>query len=133
MSLTPIGADWYVNALETLSLNETDEYSVIIDLKLALLTHYRVIGKEEEYAILVEKLTENKSHFKPEQVRRFYYDCCLMASSKMEYEKLRKYLSEWIVFDTDFIGALWKSAMLMEADLTRIMVSSEPTNQLKMW
>lgn len=117
VSLTPIGTEWYVKALEELSFDEYDELGVTIDLKLALLTHYRVIGKEEEYASLVEKLNEYKNQFKPEQVRRYYYDRCLMASSKMEYNTLRTYLSEWQVFDTDFVGALWKSAMLMEADL----------------
>lgn len=117
VSLTPIGADWYVSAIETLSFEEQDDKNIIIDLKLALLNHYRVIGKEEEYTELVEKLSGYKGQFKPEQIRRFFYDRCLMASSKMQYEQLRTYLTEWQVFDTDFVGALWKSAMLMEADM----------------
>lgn len=117
VSLTPIGAEWYVNALEALSFDDCDDIGVVIDLKLALLTHYRLIGKEKEYTTLVTKLNEHKSQFKPEQIRRFCYDRCLMASSKMEYNNVRSYLSEWQVFDTDFVGALWKSAMLMEAGM----------------
>ena len=117
VSLTPIGADWYVNALEALTLDETDNESIVIDLKLALLTHYRIVGNELPYNDLVDQLVSRKSTLRPEQLRRFYYDRCLMASSKMLYSDLHTYLSEWLVFDTDFVGALWKSAMLMEANL----------------
>ena len=117
VSLTPIGVDWYVNALEELTLDDTENESVVIDLKLSLLTHYRIVGKELQYVELTEQLVSRKSQLKPEQLRRFYYDRCLMASSKMQYNELRTYLSEWSVFDTDFVGVLWKSAMLIEANM----------------
>ena len=117
VSLTPIGADWYVNAIEALTLDDTENESIVIDLKLALLTHYRIVGDELSYSELGDQLVSHKSKLRPEQLRRFYYDRCLMASSKMQYSNLRTYLSEWPVFDTDFVGALWKSAMLMEANM----------------
>ena len=117
VSLTPIGADWYVNALEELTLDDTENESIVIDLKLALLTHYRIVGDELSYGELVNQLINHKNKLRPEQLRRFYYDRCLMASSKMQYSDLRNYLSEWPVFDTDFVGTLWKSAMLMEANM----------------
>lgn len=117
VSLTPIGVDWYINALEALTFDNTDNESVVIDLKLALLTHYRIVGKELQYVDLTNQIVIRKSKLKPEQLRRFYYDQCLMASSKMQYIELRTYLSEWSVFDTDFVGALWKSAMLIEANM----------------
>jgi len=117
VSLTPIGAEWYVNALEALTLDDTENESIVIDLKLALLTHYRIVGNELPYSELVDQLISHKSKLRLEQFRCFYYDRCLMASSKMQYSDLRTYLSEWTVFDTDFVGALWKSAMLMEANM----------------
>lgn len=117
VSLTPIGTDWYVNALEALKLDDTENESIVIDLKLALLAHYRIVGNELLYSELFDQLISHKSKLKPEQLRHFYYDRCLMASSKMQYGDLRTYLSEWPVFDTDFVGALWKSAMLMEANM----------------
>lgn len=117
VSLTPIGADWYVNALEALKLDETENESIVIDLKLALLTHYRIVGNEIPYSELVDLLVSHKSKLRPEQLRRLYYDRCLMDSSKMQYSDLRTCLSEWPVFDTDFVGALWKSAMLIEANM----------------
>lgn len=117
VSLTPIGTDWYVNALEALTFDDTENESIVIDLKLALLTHYRIVGDESAYSELVGQLVSHKSKLRPEQLRRFYYDRCLMASSKMQYSDLRTYLSEWPVVDTDFVGALWKSAMLMEANM----------------
>ena len=117
VSLTPIGAEWYVSALEALTLDDTENESIVIDLKLALLTHYRIVGNELPYSELVDQLVNHKSKLRPEQLRLFYYDRCLMASSKMQYSDLRTYLSEWTVFDTDFVGSLWKSAMLMEANM----------------
>jgi hypothetical protein len=117
VSLTPIGADWYVNALEALTLDDAENESIVLDLKLALLTHYRIVGDELAYSELVAQLVSHKSKLRPEQLRRFYYDRCLMAASKMQYSDLRTYLSEWPVVDTDFVGALWKSAMLMEANM----------------
>lgn len=117
VSLTPIGAEWYVNALEALTLDDAENGIIIVDLKLALLTHYRMVGDELSYSELVDQLVRHKSKLGLEQLRRFYYDRCLMASSKMRYGDLRTYLSEWPVFDTDFVGALWKSAMLMEANM----------------
>ena len=126
ISLTPIGIDWYIKAIEALSLDGQEEWGLLFELKLALLTHYRVIGKEEEYAKLVTELIKYKNTFSPIQIRYFFYDRCLMASSKMQYGELKKLLSEWTVFDTDFVGVLWKSSMLMEADMR-----SEALNMLK--
>lgn len=116
-SLTPISADWYVKALDALSLDNLEDRDILIDLKLTLLTHYRVSGKEEEYFALNMRLRDCMSQFKPVQVRRYYYDRCLMASSRMDYAQLKIYLAEWQVYDTDYVGALWKSSMLMEAGL----------------
>lgn len=126
VSFTPIGIDWYVKAVESISLDVQEERGLVVELKLALLTHYRIIGKEEEFAALVTELSKHKTIFSPTQIRYFFYDRCLMASSKMQYGDLKKLLSEWTVFDTDFVGALWKSAMLMEADMR-----SEALNLLK--
>lgn len=116
ISMTPIGIDWYVKAIEDLSLDNEDCINWVIDLKLALLKHYREIGKEEEYEELTKHLKAHGMQMKPEQTRKFYYDLCLMASSRMEYEQLRTYLTNWHVYETDFVGAIWKAAMLMEAD-----------------
>ena len=116
VSMTPIGIDWYVKAIEDLSLEDTDNINQVMDLKLALLRNYREEGQEEAYDELVNLIEAHKGAMRQEQLRRFVYDRCLMASSKMEYDKLRTLLGDWQVFETDFVGALWKGAMLMEAD-----------------
>lgn len=116
VSLSPIGFDWYVKAIEKLTFNNPQQMVVVADLKLALLKYYRVVGKEKEYEALVAELQSRKDQLTLEQTRRFYYDQCLMASSQMEYEQMRELLSGWQVYETDFVGALWKAAMLMEVD-----------------
>ena len=116
VSLSPIGFDWYVKAIEELTFNNLQLMVFVADLKLALLKYYREVGKEDEYEALVADLLPLKDQLTQEQTRRFYYDRCLMASSQMKYAKMRELLSEWQVYETDFVGVLWKAAMLMEAD-----------------
>lgn len=117
VSFTPIGVEWFVSALEKLSVNQSEQSYQILDLKLALLKHYRIVGKETEYNNLSTELNGCLSILKTEQLRRFYYDRCLMASSKMDFRELRSLLTDWKVYETDFLGALWKSAMLIEANM----------------
>lgn len=116
VSLTPIGTEWYVSALEGQDLDMAGYEPLVMDLKLSLLNHYRIIGDEDKYNALVNILGQRKQVMKPNQLRRFFYDRCLMASSKMQNATLRSLLSDWQVFETDFEGAMWKSSMLMEAD-----------------
>lgn len=125
VSMTPIGVDWFVNAVTDIDLDSEGDKAMKIELKLSLLSYYRFKGMEEDYETLRGKLQEKQGLMNVVQQRRFIYDQCLMASSKMEYEALRKLLSSWNVSKTDFVGALWKSAMLMDA-----MVSSEAVNML---
>ena len=116
ISLSPIGFDWYVNAIEKLTFNNPRQMVIVSDLKLVLLKYYREVGKENEYEALVAELLSRKDQLTQDQTRRFYYDRCLMASSQMKYEQMKELLSGWQVYETDFVGALWKAAMLMEAD-----------------
>lgn len=114
VSLTPVGVEWYISVLEFLDFNSSEYEVYIIDLKLTLLIYYRIVGKETEYDALTKELEKRKAEMNTTQLRRYFYDRCLMASSKMQYDLLGNMLTEWQVFETDFVGALWKSAMLME-------------------
>ena len=115
VSITPIDVDWFVKAVTDIDIDSEEEKSITIDLKLSLLNYYRFNGMEEDYEALQSKLLEKQGLMTVMQKRRFFYDQCLMASSKMEYDTLRSLLSKWHVTKTDFVGALWKASMLMDA------------------
>ena len=114
ISLTPIGIDWYIQAISDLSFDDDKNLSLIIDIKLSLLTYYRINGMEEKYAELRSLLNKCVGRLSTLQSRKFIYEQCLFASAKMQYDELNALLSNWTVYETDFVGALWKSSVLME-------------------
>ena len=115
VSMTPIGVDWFLEAITDLDLDTEEEKDIVIDLKLSLLNYFRFTGQEEEYERLRDKLRTHQASMSAMQQRSFFYCQCLMASSRMESEELKKILSNWNVPRTDFVGSLWKAAMLMDA------------------
>lgn len=120
ISNTPIGVDWYVDMLTVIPLS-SEEYvgetqQMVIELKLALLRHYRKHGRLEEFNTLVSGLESLLSLFKEPQIRLFYYERCLCAASYLDYGKLGTLINQWDVASTDYTGVLWKSCMLVEMD-----------------
>lgn len=120
ISNTPIGVDWYVDMLTDIPLS-SEEYlgetqQMVIELKLALLRHYRKHGRLEEFGTLVSDLETILSFFKEPQIRLFYYERCLCAASYLDYGKLGSLINQWNVALTDYTGVLWKSCMLAEMD-----------------
>ena len=118
ISNTPIGVDWYVDAIADAPM-VSEEYcgetsQMVIELKLALLRHFRKHGQYEGFNSLVSELEQKQSLFKEPQVRLFNYERCLCAASLLDYEKLETLINQWEVASTDYIGALWKACMLVE-------------------
>ena len=129
ISNTPIGVDWYVDMLTEISLC-SEEYlgeiqQMVIELKLALLRHYRKHGQQEKFNTLVSNMESILSLFKEPQIRLFYYERCLYAASCLDYGKLGALINRWDVATTDYTGVLWKSCML--AEMNRI---NEAVNML---
>lgn len=116
VTLTPMNVDWLVEALEAIPLEEIADNPMLGDVKLTLLSYYRLVGKEPEYENLANALDKHKNELKPFQLRRLSYDRCLMALSRLEHEKVNTILNSWQVYETDFVGALWKAAVMAEVD-----------------
>lgn len=120
VSNTPIGVDWYIETIMAIPLSSEDylgeTQQMVIELKLALLRHYRKHGQQEEFDMLVSDLESILSLFKAPQIRLFYYERCLCAASCLDYGKLGVLINQWDVSSTDYVGVLWKSCMLAEMD-----------------
>lgn len=116
VTLTPMNVDWMVEAFEAIPMEEMVDNAMLGDVKLSLLSYYRLVGKEREYEKLAIALDKQKNELKPFQLRRLCYDRCLMALSRLDYEKVNTILNSWQVYETDFVGALWKAAVMAEVD-----------------
>lgn len=118
ISNTPIGVDWYVNALAIIPY-VSDSYQgetlqMVMELKLALLGHYRKHGQREEFKAVETEIDNNSTILKEPQARLFYYERCLFAASCLDYARLGTLLSQWEVSQTDYVGVLWKASMMVE-------------------
>lgn len=116
VTLTPMNVDWMVEAFEDIPIEEIADNAMLVDVKLSLLSYYRLVGKELEYENLATTLDKYKNELKPFQLRRLSYDRCLMALSRLDHEKVKTILNSWQVSETDFVGALWKAAVMAEVD-----------------
>ena len=116
VSLTPMNVDWMVEAFEAISMEEIADNAMLGDVKLTLLSYYRLVGNEPEYENLASILDKYKNELKPYQLRKLCYDRCLMALSRLDYEKVGTILNSWQVYETDFVGSLWKAAVMAEVD-----------------
>ena len=116
VTLTPMNVDWLVAAFEAIPMEEIAANPILGDVKLTLLSYYRLVGKEPEYENLATALDIHKNELKPFQLRRLNYDRCLMALSRLDHEKVNTILNSWLVYETDFVGALWKAAVMAEVD-----------------
>lgn len=116
VTLTPMNVDWMVEAFEDIPIEEIADNAMLVDVKLSLLSYYRLVGKEPEYENLATTLDKYKNELKPFQLRRLSYDRCLMALSRLDHEKVKTILNSWQVSETDFVGALWKAAVMAEVD-----------------
>ena len=116
VTLTPMNIDWMVVAFEVIPIEEIADNPMLGDVKLTLLSYYRLVGKEPEYEKLATALDVHKNELKPFQLRKFCYDRCLMALSRLDHEKVKTILNSWQVYETDFVGAIWKAAVMAEVD-----------------
>ena len=116
VSLTPMNVEWLVEALEAIPIEEISDYPMLVDVKLSLLSYYRLVGQESEYENLITAFVKHKSELTTFQFRRLCYDRCLMALSRLDHEKVKTILNTWQVYETDFVGTLWKASVLAEVD-----------------
>lgn len=109
---------WFVTKCEKI-INEREESDFYDNAKLqsiaiALLSHYRITFDVEAFEILSKKLESLSSSDSGELITRFRYEIALQAVSRMDYDKALIILNQWDLKDDNYVGILWKSAILIE-------------------
>lgn len=123
-ALGSFDVEWYLQALEQLSLEDTDMlvdavYQKLLGLKLSLLNAYRLKGKDEAYEQLLGRIEAHISKLTYEQNRLLTYIKCLYAISRVNYTDVQKYVDGWNLCSLDYQGHLWKAGMLIETGQLR--------------
>lgn len=114
MSLIP----WMTKAIETI-INSYESAQIVKDVRLstlsiALLSAYRQRLNEKEFTTLRNKISGITNTSDLDNIRRYYYETCLYAVSLLNYHDAERILAVWMPSTGDYLGILWKSAMLTE-------------------
>lgn len=111
--------EWYLQALEELSLEDTEAladaiYQKLLGLKLSLLNVYRIKGKDKAYELLLGEIEVHIPQLTYEQNRQLTYIKCLYGISILNYTDVQKNIDGWNLRLLDYQGHLWKAGMLIE-------------------
>lgn len=111
--------EWYLQALEELSLEDTEAladaiYQKLLELKLSLLNVYRIKGKDKAYKLLLGEIEVHIPQLTYEQNRLLTYIKCLYGISILNYTDVQKNINGWNLRLLDYQGHLWKAGMLIE-------------------
>ncbi len=119
ITCTPYNLEWFKELLTSLHSefhNLTDELKrKLLSLNISLLTLYRYSYDKEKFEETVEFIeTHIIGLYAIDLYRRFKYEIALFAFVCANRSKLVDTLNEWEVQDSDYIGILWKSSILLE-------------------
>lgn len=111
--------EWHLEALEQLTIEETELFDSSIHrkllwLKITLLNYYRVKGKNEDYGQLLSRIKDHTLELTYEQKRLLTYIKCLYAISKLDYSNVQQIVDDWSLRSLDYQGHLWKAGVLIE-------------------
>ena len=109
--------EWYLQALEELSFEDTEVladaiYQKLLGLKLSLLNVYRIKGKA--YELLLGEIEVHIPKLTYEQNRLLTYIKCLYGISRLNYTDVQKNIDGWNLRLLDYQGHLWKAGILIE-------------------
>lgn len=119
MSFVPVSlVPWYADAIKELISNLSEDeiindYKLIV-LSISLLSFYRQRYEMEKFEELAIKLSGVQYTTDTENIRHYLYERCLSAISVMDYPKARMILSLWAPAPEDYLGILWKTAIMTE-------------------
>lgn len=111
--------EWHLEALEQLTIEETELFDSSIHrkllwLKITLLNYYRVKGKNKDYGQLLSRIKDHTLELTYEQKRLLSYIKCLYAISKLDYSNVQQIVDDWSLRSLDYQGHLWKAGVLIE-------------------
>lgn len=116
--IPPTTINWFIDKLESL-LEPLSDKAILDDYRLTslantLLSHYRLRFLSEKFNILKDKISKITTSSDTDNIRKYYYECCLMEVSALNYQNVRKILEVWEPASADYLGILWKNAILTE-------------------
>ena len=111
--------EWYLQALEELSFEDTEVladaiYQKLLGLKLSLLNVYRIKGKDKAYELLLGEIEVHIPKLTYEQNRLLTYIKSLYGISRLNYTDVQKNIDGWNLRLLDYQGHLWKAGILIE-------------------
>ena len=89
---------------ESLSWSEISNYW--IELQLFLLSIYRKKGSKNKWQCIVDKLTQIKKYFNPEQLAKYHYERCLFAIFSLDITLIKIELASW---ECNFSLPFWEA------------------------
>ena len=119
MSFVPVSLlPWFAKEIEDL-ITGVDTKELLKDYKLvvlsiSLMSFYRQRYELEKFEELATRISSVQNSTDTENIRRYQYERCLSAVSVMNYSKVQMYLSLWSPAPEDYLGVLWKAAIMIE-------------------
>ncbi len=119
MSFTPVSLlPWYAKEINRLIEGLTKEEIIndhqLVVLSISLMSYYRQRYEIKKFEKISELLADVRYTTDTEIIRRYLYERCLSAVSVMDYSKTQMIMTLWSPAPEDYLGVLWKSAIMVE-------------------
>lgn len=122
VSMHPFKMPWMAEETDKLKWEDNgykdDDWSKVYDLKISMLRDYNEDGEYEKFDDLYNILFSRIDQMSSEQKRLFIYESCLCYLSRLDHKKVDEIVHNWDVTPEDYIGAIWKSRILLECGKT---------------
>lgn len=124
MSFVPVSLlKWYkssvLSVLENKSSSDILKDRRLIVLTISLMSYYRQVYNKVGFDKMSELIYAVVNTADTDNIRRYYYERCLSAVSFLDYQEAHRLLSLWSPAPEDYLGNLWKCAIMTEVGLTQ--------------
>lgn len=122
MSFVPVSLlIWFessiLSVLDNKSTSEILKDNRLISLSISLMSYYRQIYNKPEFDRISTLVSAVVNTADTENIRRYFYECCLSSVSLLNYQETHRLLSLWTPAPEDYLGILWKCAIMTEVGL----------------
>lgn len=124
MSFVPISLlKWYESSV-LLAIEEKSSSDILKDnrltaLVISLMSYYRQVYNKTEFDRMSGLVSSVVNTADTDNIRRYFYERCLSAISSLDYQEAHRLLSLWSPAPEDYLGNLWKCAIMTEVGLSQ--------------
>lgn len=124
MSFVPFSLlKWYessvLSILENKSSSDILKERKLTALTISLMSYYRQVYNKDGFDKMSKLVWAVVNTADTDNIRRYYYERCLSAVSFLDYHEAQRLLSLWSPAPEDYLGNLWKCAIMTEVGLTQ--------------